>query len=362
MASASKSFDFSERYRNMQPTAERSIVEAREIAHKTIVVEAPKSVTKIVDLTRVAFSLPVPPERDFDGWFGKAVKKGDKHFSLQIDKEEAARIATLALSSLVSSGYYGVAALVIAASVAGRRESPGNNEIVQQARTGLAEAPRRRGVAFSATVTTPQVKDISALFAAVVSSGDPQTIKSAIEGVHADARSVSAALVSSVNQTLQTLTNENRRLAEEVDLLWWHLGGHSFLLDVPFSSLPEEAVPMVIGADVAAMVTALPGPYGAYGIIRKALGATADHEQSIVETVGNLPTESRSDFLGNKPFEADDLAILHGAVKAAGSEEVVSLGPRFEKITAINAETKFTRYELALQAYHERLFIKHGWL
>ncbi|MBY5694679.1 GTPase-associated system all-helical protein GASH [Rhizobium leguminosarum] len=362
MASSPNGFNFSEAYRKMQPTAERSIITARETAHKTILADAMKSAAKVVDLARLAFGLPVAPERELDDWFGKAVKKGDKHFSLQIDTEEAARIATLLLSDAIHSGYYNISALVIAASFSGKRLCPDDSKIVELARAALADAPRKRGMSFTANLTLPQSQDISKFTTAVAASLDGSTVKAALDAVHSDARSLSTKLVANINQTLQTLTNENRRLAEEVDLLWWHMGGQSFLLGVPVVQVQETALPLLIGADVAAMVTVLPGPHGAYGIIRRALGATADKDQSIADTVLALPAEHRRPFLGEKVFQADDVAVLHYAVKMVSDDDGDQLGPGFEKTTGLKPQTKLTRYQIALQAYHERLFIKHGWL
>jgi hypothetical protein len=110
------------------------------------------------------------------------------------------------------------------------------------------------------------------------------------------------------------------------------------------------------------MVTVLPGPHGAYGIIRRALGPTADKDQTIADTVLALPAEHRRSFLGDKAFQADDIAVLHHAVKMVSDDDTDRLGAGFQRATGLKSQTKLTRYQIALQSYHERLFIKHGWL
>jgi hypothetical protein len=75
-----------------------------------------------------------------------------------------------------------------------------------------------------------------------------------------------------------------------------------------------------------------------------------------------LPAEHRRSFLGDKAFQADDIAVLHHAVKMVSDDDTDRLGAGFQRATGLKSQTKLTRYQIALQAYHERLFIKHGWL
>ncbi|MBZ6077575.1 GTPase-associated system all-helical protein GASH [Microvirga puerhi] len=362
MASSSNDFNFSEAYRNLQPTADRSITAARENAHRALRAEAPKSVQKLVDLTRLAFGLPVPEESALEEWFEKPVRKKDAHFSLQIDKEEAARIATLVLSDIIQSRYPSTPALVIAASFSGRRSSPDNGKIVLDAKRALAEAARNRGLSFNAKIDPPQSQDVSKTINAAAASLDSDTVKTALAAVNGEAKSLTSRLIVNINNALQALTAENRRLAEEVDLLWWHLGGYSYVLDRPLSEFDDLALPLVVGNDVAAMVNVLPGPHGALGIIKRALGSTALNEQKISETLKALPSESRPAFLGGGASGANDIAVLNFGVKTLVDEGTGALGRSFQKITGFSGETKLTRYQIALQAYYERLFIKHGWL
>ena len=52
-------FDFADAFRDFQPTAERSLVEARVAALAKLSTEARKSVEKIVGLTHIAYGLPL---------------------------------------------------------------------------------------------------------------------------------------------------------------------------------------------------------------------------------------------------------------------------------------------------------------
>jgi hypothetical protein len=101
---ATPGFTFAEAYRTLQPSADRTITSARETAHKAIRAEATNNVRRQADLARLAFRLPVPPDSGLETWFVKHVQKADSHFSPDMDKEEAARIATLLLLDVIRSG------------------------------------------------------------------------------------------------------------------------------------------------------------------------------------------------------------------------------------------------------------------
>lgn len=354
--------NFVEAYRDMQPAASRDVIVAREASYKTILKDAPKDITKLLDLVRLYFDLSPIDDTALDNWFGKALRQKDKVFSLQRDKEEAARIAALGLLGIVQNGFPVTPALVVAASFSGKRRTLDDGRVVSAAVSALADNARTRGLGFTARVPNAKLSTAAPL-ATITAGSDPAAIKTALEAVGAEYKSALSATVTGVNQALEDLVRENRRLAEEVDLLWWHLGGWSYLLNAPLKSIDPLAVPIVIGNDVASMISTLPGPHGALGIIRQALGDGCNEEQKLSDTLRALPSSSRAVLLNNFPAGGNDIAPLHFGLRAL---EFEASGPSqasvFKRSTQLSFDIKLTRFEIARQAFYERMFIKHGWL
>lgn len=354
-------FNFIDAYRDMQPTASREVIAAREAAYLSILKEAPKTSVRLAELTRVYFGLAIHDEDGFDAWFGKAIRQKDKFISLQRDKEEVSRIAALALMGGIRSGWAFTPALVLAASFLGKRPTPDGGRVLDEANRSLAEAARNRTLTFSARVPNPKFA-ISSQLATIATNADPSAVKAALETVGSEVKSALTSTVTGVNEAFEDLVKENRRLAEEVDLLWWHLGQWSYVLDRPLADVDPAALPFVIGNDVASMVSVLPGPHGALGIIRRALAGTELESQKVSDTLRSLQSADRALVLKQSRAGAKDIAVLSCGLQLIEDEPSASQAAAFKRATSIAFDTKLTRYEIARQAYYERLFIKHGWL
>lgn len=354
-------FEFSEAYRELQPAADRPIIAAREAAHKKLRAELPKATSKIVDLTLLAFGIPIPGGRSLE-WLEAVVKEKDPHFSIKIDGQEARIIATLLLADMIVSGFRGTLALVLAASFAGRRQSADDDRIVLGARKALAGMGRSRGLAFKSRMAAAGWRDVTRSVAAA-EAGDATAVHTALEAIVAEAKSAEVRLVEKFNGTLQDITSENRRLGEEVDLLWWHIGRRSYLLDRPLSEIEEHALSIVVGTDVAAMINDLPGPHGALGIIRQALGDGADTRQTIKAAFDAIPRPLRAQLLTDVTSELIPVASLNAGLRLYEDESVsASISAIFEKRTGVSINLELTRFEIAVQAFYERMLIKSGWV
>lgn len=354
-------FNFVAEYRDMQPAADRDVIAARDKAFAKAKADANKAISRIVDLAYFAYRLPLPAECDANEWFGNLLCADDPAFSIQHDLEEAARIATLVLRERLSNGFWGTPVLVHAAAFAGKRQTVDSHALSIVSRDALKNLVRKRGFVLKRPEISPgKAAPVSALITKYGTEGDETTDVQVLQTIAQDYDSQIKQLTKSSNEAIETVFAENRRLAEEVDLLWWHLGGHSYLLDMPLEKVPDALKPIVIGMDVGEMVTALPGPYGSYGIIRKALGSKADELMKLSEAIKAL-TPEHGPLVTEKP-DRYALAPVHGAASdVLLSGEPVS-GTHFKRNTGLSFDVKLTAYELAVQAYHERLLSKVDWI
>ncbi|NDV88596.1 hypothetical protein GTW51_17990 [Aurantimonas aggregata] len=361
MSNSENTFSFIDRYKGFQPVADRSIVEARRASHKRLRTETGKSAEKIVSIVCLSFGI-LEHQDNSQSWIEGIVKEKDPHFSLSRDVNEARIIATLVLEDLIASGYKITPAMVLVGSFCGRRRTVDNGEIVAAARASLASQGRSRGLRYENRIAAPAWRDVSKTLSAA-KAGDAASLHAAIEAVAGEAKEAEKRLTAKFNEALTDLTVENRRLAEEVDLLWWHIGRWSYLLDRPLSEIDDHALPFLVGVDIATMINVLPGPHGALGIIRDALGPEADAEQSIAETLTALGDQDRAILLKGISKPIGVVSSLHFGLGLLDEESLASAVPAvFQKRTSLSMEAKLSRFEIAVQAFYERMFMKLDWL
>lgn len=356
-------FDFADAFREFQPSAERSVVEARDAALTKLSTQARKSLEKIVGLTHIAYNIPLAAGDETGEWLQTTIREKEAGFSLSRDREDARIMSAIVLDSILQAGTYDrVATLLLAATFAGQRRAPGDGKLEIAARDIFSGSARNRGLKFNIRVSGSQWRETTKATASVAITFDAVTVKAAIEAVAAEAKAIEARAVDKFNAALNTLTAENVRLAEEVDLLWWHLGGWSHILKRPLASIGATSLPFVIGSDVAQMVNELPGPHGALAIVRKALGPSADDRQTIETTLKAVESEDRAKLLVGARDKDVIASLTHGLALLDDEATADSFEKTFQKRTALSSGAELTRFEIAAQAYFERLFINGRWL
>jgi hypothetical protein len=169
-------------------------------------------------------------------------------------------------SDLIWRGTAHYSLTVLAVSYCGRRAPVGGSELLTAARDAIVETGKERRVVLAdKKIAFPAGKDLKAELDAIQASLAGPTVKAGMDAMAADLRDGAAKLATSSNDAFQSLKNDAVRMAEEIDMLWWHIGDWSDLLDKPRGSVPEQAVAVVSGTELGGLVRQLPGPYGAYG-------------------------------------------------------------------------------------------------
>jgi hypothetical protein len=361
MSENAGAFDFDDAYRRLQAGADRKIIAARGFSHRKAQKELTKDKDKIVDVALLAFDIPVSGDR-MPTWLEAIVNEKDPHFSLERDRNEARIIATLLLAERIHDGFQATPALVMTGSLGGRRQTPDQDGVVFAARSLLASLGRNRGLRFNARLARPAWRDVSKALTAA-KAGDPASMNGAIDAIAKEAKDAEVRLIETFNETLNQITAENRRLAEEVDLLWWRMGRWSYLLDRQLSEIDERALPFVAGTDVATMINVLPGPHGALGVIRDILGASADEQQTLRSTFEAIPASDRALLLKGVKPEVQPIASLNAGLWLYDDDSIsASLPAIFAKRTGVPVDTELTRFQIAVQAFYERMLIKSGWI
>lgn len=359
MTAKARTFDFSDSYRTLQPAAQRELISARQAVHAEMLKQI-KPAAHVLDLCRLAFGLTAPSGSELASILLAEVHKDDAHFSLTHDRAETGRIAALLLSDRLARGMTQDAVAVLAASFAGLRESADDNNLVDHARTCLLQAAKARGKAEQKpAVQYPQSADRAALVTAMEQAVNPQTLKPLIEAIMADSHAAGDGLAKAINAVLQRLFAENQRLAEEVDLLWWHIGDWSACLGRPLAHVPERGRPLIVGADLASLVRALPGPYGLAGILHRSLGEDADRPLTLQEAVDSLdPEDLKEAYL---PCTDTDILPIHTAIQLRVDRGEGAWRESFTRICGLSCDVPLSAYKIGLQAMWESSLVKNSW-
>jgi hypothetical protein len=347
--------NFIEAYKLLQPTAERGVIEARNKALTEIVGKL--DMPQIVHLCRLAFNLPYDPVVYTD-WFQSPLNQPDPQFFVAQDAAEAGRVATLALRHFVSAGNTRVALTVLSASYAGKRSALDNGELVAQSRDVITASAKKGGMkAPSDKIGLRKASDVSKQRTDMTNGFDAGHTGTFVDAVVQDLQRGTDAAVSALSDAYQALRRDNLRLAEETDMLWWHVGDWSNILDTPRTSIPTKSVGLVSGLDLGAMVSVSPGPYGAYGILKQALGSAGDKVASLTDAVSGLEAEQIAQLA--LPKAPDVFPVLTALrLAAAGGDWVDAFNARVRDAAGV----KLTHLELATQAFRERVSLTDiGW-
>jgi hypothetical protein len=354
-------FDFIQSYRDLDPNASRDVIEARQKGHALLIAEI-KSMERVYDLCRLAFLLAPHPARVTE-WFEKPIRSFDPHFLVNRDKAEAGRIAALLLRDRITQAGSYVPLAVLSASFCGKRHPADGGALMIEANEALAAAIRdHRSSAAAKPVQAPEFKAITAELDAMAAQnplpGD--VAKRAVEAATQAGENAVKALAEGVEASLSSARGDMVRLAEEVDMLWWHLGDWHELLSKPRSNASAETRMVASGIELGALVRRLPGPYGAYGILRRISGADSDSKQTLRSTVGSLLEDDARKLSKDVPSSSKSLFPIHAAIQSVAERGSVGWESEFVKTVPDVADAKTSFFELGVQAYRERVLINYG--
>jgi len=353
-------FKFLDAYRLMVPSAASELIEARRKSHDKILPLASKDFKKVYDLCRLAFRLP-NDTANFAEWFELPVKEFDVRFSIAIDSAETARISALLLRDLISRGTAHYSLLVLATSYCGRRAPEGGGALLKEAQIATVYAGKELAVVLAEKkVAVPAGKDLKTEFEAMAASFVAATAQAAMTILVNDVRGGMAKLATSANEAMTSLRNDAVRLADEVDMLWWHIGDWSDLLEKSRESLGAQATAIASGVELGSLVRQVPGPYGAYGILRRTTGKNSNEKTTLKKSIAAIDSTDLKLLARQLPTSALSIFPVHAALKLATENNAGAWATEFERQVPEVVDIEVSNYELAVQAFRERVTIEFG--
>ena len=144
---------------------------------------------------------------------------------------------------------------------------------------------------------------------------------------------------------------------EELQMLWWLIGGHSSICDSAFDDVPADARPLVLAKELADSTEFLPGPPSVKGILSRA-GLTQRGRLRVSEAVNAADTEWLQQLMG----EAQPSPVttpLHEAIRRqleTGAGEAWIAG--WAASTELDPAQSMSALALGELFYRERLLLE----
>jgi hypothetical protein len=316
-----------------------------------------------IDLTRLYFSLPVPRGTD---WFRDAFGgEADPSFSLIENAREAAVLSAGLLEAAAGDGKVYAALAVLTASAGGLRQPTVRPDLVRSMATLVQEQAVRARLVDDAdlnAIKNPAASKIAAELTNLVGAPELIPAVSLLEKVSEEASELTKTLAGQVHTVVRRLAAQVATLREEVEMLWWHIGGWSRLIDQPFVDIEIGLVAVLAGIDLADMSKSTAGPAAARALLQRTLTAVRKGRATkvtIKDAVDALP-EEQFKLLKLSPRLAE-VAEICPVLSAFAKAQEIGRSPTwhgaFKKATELDAGASFGQLDLALQAYRERLLV-----
>ena len=353
-------FDFIQAYRDLDANVSRELIDARQKGHQVLLAEI-TSMSRVYDLCRLAFLLE-PHPLPVTEWFEKPIRGLDPHFLVNKDKAEAGRIAALLLRDRIIESGLNIPLAVLSASFCGKRHSADGDVLTREANEALVAAVRNQRNFVDATpVSRPKFKDITAELNALTAQNPLQgnTTKAAVEAAVQASENAITTLAQGVETSLSSGRGDVVRLAEEVDMLWWYLSDWHELLDKRRSAAAPATRMLASGIELGGLVQQPPGPYGAYGILRKISDTRSDGKTTLRAALGTLSEDDARKLSKDILPSAKSLFPVHVAVQSVAERGPAGWESEFVSAILNVADVEISHFDLGIQAYRESVLLNY---
>ncbi|MFW3165053.1 GTPase-associated system all-helical protein GASH [Pseudomonas syringae pv. syringae] len=211
--------------------------------------------------------------------------------------------------------------------------------------------------------TDKELKIVSPAFEFEVSeeaaaSMTPALWKTELENLHEAAQGAVDHVIDQQNEITRLLVRQVSLGEEELQMLWWLIGGHSSTLDAPFTEIPTSVKPLVFGKELGRLAQISPGPASIAAIMARA-GLASDTVSVLdVVNVANMQwIEEATDSSRLSPVTTP----LHFALETRHDIESDDAWlPVWASKSGLPADTCMSTVQIAELFYREHLFLFVG--
>jgi len=346
-------FNFADQYKAAGLAPGPEIIKLRQTPFKKL--RSDINISTILDLTRMYFGFPVPGGTD---WFREAFESTDPSFTMLDNEREVAVLSACLLAAALSDGHVSAGLAPIVFSIGGRRTPSVCPEFIEEARQTLAihskDFRQQESVDIS-KIKSPVKSKVTAAIEAYSSAPELAKVSELINLVSNE------SLATQVVSVVSPLAKQVNGLREEVNMLWWYIGGWSRVLEKPFSDLDIGLAALMAGIDLAHLAEGKSGPAAAPAILQRLVidpRGNGDKKISLESAVKALPKDvykllNIPESIGSTCDLCPVLAALYKAEEIGGKNWRAT----FNNVTRLKAGMLILPIELAIQVYRESLLL-----
>lgn len=324
--------------------------------------------TRVIELTRLYFAFPGATS-DASSWFRDAFAGTDPSFSLVNNQREAAVLAACLLAAALKDHVVAAGLAPLTAAAAGNRDPvalPGLLDDLDYELRAMATTSRQRSDIDPRIITPPAASELE--FTAEELTNDWKETADVIMQSNEESREAVATLVDQVVQVVSPLAREYEALREEVDLLWWHVGGWSRILDRPFGELDLALASVMAGLDMAALTRRPPGGVATPALLYRTIMLGRASKSGKASTTNKVTIKAAVDAFPHDRFDqlclddrlrdAQDICpVLAAFLKASEIGPGPAWYGAFERSARLPADAAFNPRDLGLQAFREAMLV-----
>ena len=157
------------------------------------------------------------------------------------------------------------------------------------------------------------------------------------------------------DEALSAAAHNVQRADEETNILWWLEGGSSRDLDKPWDALPNEAVPLIAGSELADLTDVALGPQDAGALLARTVSRLKGKDATLLAYVNAVPEEW---LRGGRMSGAIDLTPLAFALARRAEGNAASWKESFEASTGLKASMPLAPESAARCTYIEAVLLR----
>lgn len=179
--------------------------------------------------------------------------------------------------------------------------------------------------------------------------------KNELDRLRDSVRASTRAIVDSQNRTAKTLIRQISLAEEELQMLWWLIGGHSSVANVAFTEVNTALRPLAFGHELGQLTEVSPGPASVAALLSRA--GIVNEPLKVSDVINAADIDWIKDVTKSQRISPITTPLHFALEKRAelGSDDAWL--PVWAAMTGLPAETSISAVRLAELFYREHLFL-----
>jgi hypothetical protein len=318
--------------------------------------------TTVEVLVRYAFSTAAPADGGKNKDLAEAhqsvlatISGGSSPIDPSVSRRELQILSAAVLVRLFST-LPDAAIAVLNASFEGRRTADLPMDLAGLAKRALVELSRKKHArpdAKAFEIGAPKIDfEVSPEALANMS---PSQWKGELDRLRDAARTATCGIVDNQNRVMKLLVRQISMGEEELQMLWWLIGGHSSVADASFTEVGAALKPLAFGNELGELTKVSPGPASVAALLSRAgIGGETLKVSDAVNATDVEWSREITESLRISPVTTPLHFALEKRVEVGSDDAWL---PLWASMTGLPADASMSAVRLAEMFYREHLFL-----